>query len=153
MMMMNSTDDDFIEINTSTTLPRNSTIPPAASTNDTRNQTGDIDETTLIKPAHPHENLHQEKTTKVKTLNVSEINSKNIFQALTTPINLKTNRPTFSPPYPSCWSPLLRDFVDQCFIKNHLLRPSAKELLNHPFLQNSTNPSRWYCCGFTCIIL
>lgn len=50
--------------------------------------------------------------------------------------------PAFSPPYPSCWSPLLRDFVNLCFTKDHRYRPSAEQLLEHPFVRSQINPTQ-----------
>jgi hypothetical protein len=51
-----------------------------------------------------------------------------------TPAGTNRHQPPFSPYYPSCWSPLLRDFLNQCFIKDPILRPTAEELLLHPFV-------------------
>jgi len=42
---------------------------------------------------------------------------------------------------PSKWSPEFNDFVAQCLRKNAAERPSASELLNHPFIIQSTSTS------------
>ena len=41
---------------------------------------------------------------------------------------------------PSEWSPIFSDFLAKCLMMNHNLRPTAKQLLEHPFLQN-TDPT------------
>lgn len=41
------------------------------------------------------------------------------------------------PPIPEQVSPLLTDFLHQCFRKDAKLRPDAKTLLQHPWIQNS----------------
>ena len=40
---------------------------------------------------------------------------------------------------PSLWSQSLNDFVTQCLTINHLIRPTAQELLGHAFLTNIPN--------------
>ncbi|KAI5067191.1 hypothetical protein GOP47_0017719 [Adiantum capillus-veneris] len=45
------------------------------------------------------------------------------------------------PPIPEHVSPLLADFLHQCFRKDAKLRPDAKTLLQHPWIQNSRRSS------------
>ncbi|KAK1408761.1 hypothetical protein QVD17_40793 [Tagetes erecta] len=42
-----------------------------------------------------------------------------------------------SPPMPDGLSPDITDFLNQCFKKDARLRPDAKTLLSHPWIQNS----------------
>lgn len=46
------------------------------------------------------------------------------------------------PPLPEGISPVLKDFLLLCFRKDPKLRPSAKELLSHPWLQHSRHKLR-----------
>jgi serine/threonine protein kinase len=36
------------------------------------------------------------------------------------------------------WSPHMRSFLQLCFLKDPVLRPSTSELLNHPFLKEGS---------------
>ncbi|XP_076891103.1 MAP3K epsilon protein kinase 1-like [Bidens hawaiensis] len=42
-----------------------------------------------------------------------------------------------NPPIPENLSPEITDFIRQCFKKDARLRPDAKTLLSHPWIQNS----------------
>lgn len=44
------------------------------------------------------------------------------------------------PPIPEGVSPIVQDFLIQCFQKDHNLRVSAKKLLKHPWITNAKNP-------------
>ena len=41
------------------------------------------------------------------------------------------------PPLRAKWSPLFTDFVGKCLIKDETDRPTANQLLQHPFLENA----------------
>jgi serine/threonine protein kinase len=46
---------------------------------------------------------------------------------------------TVAPPEldPSMWSSQMRDYLKICLVKDHYLRPSTDELLEHPFITES----------------
>ena len=48
-----------------------------------------------------------------------------------------------APPMPDDMSPELRSFLNSCFLRNPLTRPSINELLQHPFVQGVGDPKSW----------
>lgn len=43
---------------------------------------------------------------------------------------------------PSLWSKAFIDFIAKCLIKDPTQRPTATELLSHPFLKNESNEDK-----------
>jgi len=48
-----------------------------------------------------------------------------------------------APPMPDDMSPELRSFLNSCFLRNPITRPSITELLKHPFVQGVGDPKSW----------
>lgn len=61
-----------------------------------------------------------------------------LFRAMRMVTNPQVPSPTFREP--DEWSPEIRDFVAKCLQKDPSVRPSAAELITHPFLQQQSSP-------------
>ena len=48
-----------------------------------------------------------------------------------------------APPMPDDMSQELRSFLNSCFLRNPIARPSISELLEHPFVQGVGDPKSW----------
>eukprot|EP01006_Ploeotia_vitrea_P040898 TRINITY_DN66469_c9_g4_i1.p1 TRINITY_DN66469_c9_g4~~TRINITY_DN66469_c9_g4_i1.p1 ORF type:complete len:560 (+),score=52.98 TRINITY_DN66469_c9_g4_i1:46-1725(+) len=51
----------------------------------------------------------------------------------------KNGAPTFQ--QPTKWSPEFRDFIAKCLNKDHIARPTARAMLEHPFIKRATSTS------------
>ena len=85
---------------------------------------------TSHKHSHPkhmhHTHTHTRKCTRTPYLSFTYSN--NLFPSSS--LSLLTG----PPPIPDSLSPIARDFLEKCFIRDPNLRPSVEELLQHPFM-------------------